>query len=57
MEGEKVRLGEMGSKYRCVVENRVSEKYVQIETVSGRDLTIITIIMAAGKGGVRKEEI
>jgi hypothetical protein len=38
-----------------VSENEFSEKFVQIEIVSGWDHTITT--MAAGKGGVRKEEI
>ena len=42
----------MGLKYRCS-ENRFSEKYVQLEIVSGRDHTII-IIMAAGKGGPKR---
>ena len=49
----------MGSKISLCSENRFSEKYVHLEIVSGRDHAIIaiTITMAAGKGGGRKEEI
>ena len=54
-----VRLGEMGSKYHCVVKIGFQENYVQFETVSGWDLTtiIITITtMTAGKGGSEKRK-
>mgnify|MGYP002809046001 CR=1 FL=1 len=54
--GEKFYAGRDGLEISLCSENRVSKKFVQLEIVSGRDHTT-TIIMDAGKGGVRKEEI
>ena len=49
-----VRLGEMGSKYCWVVKIGFQKKYVQLEIVSGWDLT--TTIMAAGRGGSKERK-
>ena len=52
----KVQLGEMGSKYHCVVKIGL-EKYVQFVITSGRDLSTMITTTAAGQGRVRKAEI
>ena len=54
---EKVYAGRDGFEISLCSENRLLEKYMQFEIVSGRDLTITTTIitiMAAGKGGPKR---
>ena len=53
---EKCWAGRDGFEISLCSENRFSENFVQLEIVSGWDhtTTIITIIMAAGKGGQKR---
>ena len=57
---EKGYAGRDGFEISLCSGNRVSEKHVQLEIVSGRDLTTITIttitIMAAGEGASEKRK-